>query len=119
MDDLMATVRPIRWKNDTAGPTHHYDVEALGSITGTVRYTELEDLGVVEILDEARLPYVEGAEGFGLWGEDGALLTTVQIFSARRGEDLTLPPGWGFKASRANVGTGTRADSEVGAATGG
>src|SRR3954454_15972725 len=105
MDDLMATVRPIRWKNDTAGPTHHYDVESLGGITASVRYQEIEDLGIVEILDEVRLPYTERAEGFGLFDQGGELLTTVQLFAARAGEDLILAPGAGFRAGRANLGT--------------
>ncbi|MBV9293382.1 MAG: hypothetical protein JO222_13115 [Frankiales bacterium] len=115
MGELMGTLRPVKQLINTSGPTHHYDVEPVGEATTSVRYQEVEDLGVIEILDDVRLPFAEGADGFALYDQGGTLQAWWQLFAGRPGEDLRINGGFAFKATPAGTDTRLTETAEAGA----
>jgi hypothetical protein len=98
MGELMGTLRPVKQRIENHGQAEKYQVEPLGDVTTGLRYKQAEDSGIMEVLDEVRLPFVDGAFGHGLYDQAGNLLTVWEIFAVTPGEELRISAGWGFKA---------------------
>lgn len=101
MGESMGTLRPVKQQEQADGATIRGGVNPIGDVTATVRYRELVDDGLIEVLDETQLAYTEGADGWALYDQGGDLLTVIDLVVPQPGYDFRLDPGWGFKAHRA------------------
>jgi hypothetical protein len=100
MDESFGTLRPVRHLGGKAD-----NVEPLGDVEATVRYTEEPGDPIIRVIDSARLPWTEAwipADGFGLFAEDGALLSWWQLMAAP-GDELVLGEGWGFRMAMTSI----------------
>jgi hypothetical protein len=105
MTELTGTLRPVKQLRDARSAA---DVEPIGDITASVRYIEHQDMGIVEVLDEAIVPYVKGADGFALFTQGGELLSWWNLMIRHPGDELRLAPGGGFAFAVDAAGSAAR-----------
>lgn len=103
MNEQMGTIRPVTQRELPNGQAVRYEVTPIGDVEISTRFRELPDAGLIEILNETRVPFTEGADGFGLFSADGELMSWWTLLPTHAGEELRLEPGWGFRASTAQL----------------
>jgi hypothetical protein len=114
MGEFMGTLRPVKQQEKPHGQQLVYSVEPVGETATSVRYHLIEDVDVTEILDEIRLSYAEGADGFALFDQAGELLGWWAFIVPIRGGEIRISAGFGFKTSAIGAAARQREKAEAG-----